>query len=141
MLFQVVHSVLLSMVALITTYMKESDWLLKNFHHSENSLKSYHGEQNWGYHLLEHKNYLKLVSKVTLHFVWGHYQENKQCKRWLNWTLESLLETRDSVAFTIFQWSNYKTMKWLGEKDLSLLTVWSKSSILFTSEALVTISC
>ena len=30
MLFQGVPSVLLSMVALITTYMKESDWLLKN---------------------------------------------------------------------------------------------------------------
>ena len=50
MLFQVVPSVLLSMVALITIHMKESDWLLKNFHQSENGLKSYHGEQNRGYH-------------------------------------------------------------------------------------------
>ena len=41
MLFQVVPSVLLSMVALITTYMKESDWLLKNFHQSENGLQSF----------------------------------------------------------------------------------------------------
>ena len=40
MLFQVVPSVLLSMAALITTYMNESDWLLKNFHQSENGLKS-----------------------------------------------------------------------------------------------------
>ena len=56
MLFQVVPSVLLSMVALITTYMKESDWLLKNFHQSENGLKSYHGEQNQGYHVKGHKN-------------------------------------------------------------------------------------
>ena len=55
MLFQVVPSVLLSMVALITTYMKESDWLLKNFHQSESSLQSYHGEQNRGYHSKEHK--------------------------------------------------------------------------------------
>ena len=54
MLFQVVPSVLLSMVALITTYMKESDWLLKNFHQSENGLQSYHGEHNRGYHLKEH---------------------------------------------------------------------------------------
>ena len=68
MLFQVVPSVLLSMVALITTYMKESDWLLKNFHQSENGLQSYHGEQNQGYHLKEHKElYKKLVSKVMLH--------------------------------------------------------------------------
>ena len=73
MLFQVVLSVLLSMVALITTYMKESDWLLKNFHQSENGLQSYHGEQNQGYHLKEHKKlYWKLVLKVMLHFVWGH---------------------------------------------------------------------
>ena len=56
MLFQVVPSVLLSMVALITTYMKESDWLLKNFHQSENGLKSYHGEQNQGDSVKEHKN-------------------------------------------------------------------------------------
>ena len=33
MLFHMVPSVLLSMVALITTYFKESDWLLKNLHH------------------------------------------------------------------------------------------------------------
>ena len=78
MLFQVVPSVLLSMVALITTYMKESDWLLKNFHQSENGLKSYHGEQNRGYHLKEHKKlYWKLVSKVMLHFVWGHLSRNQ----------------------------------------------------------------
>ena len=73
MLLPLVPSVLLSMVALITTYVKESDWLLKNFHQSENGLQSYHGEQNRGYHLKEHKKlYQKLVSKVMLHFVWGH---------------------------------------------------------------------
>ena len=78
MIFQVVPSVLLSMVALITTYMKESDWLLKNFHQSENGLKSYHGEQNRGHHVKEHEKLCqKLVSKVTLHFVWG-YQLRKQ---------------------------------------------------------------
>ena len=72
MLFQVVPLVLLSMVALLITYMKESDWLLKNFYQSENGLKSYHGEQNGGYHVKEHKKLCqKQVSKVTLHFVWG----------------------------------------------------------------------
>ena len=55
MLFQVVPSVLLSMVAFITIYMEESDWLLKNFQKSENGLQSYHGEQNRGYHLKQHK--------------------------------------------------------------------------------------
>ena len=66
------HMVLLSMVALITTYFKESDWLLKNFHQSENGSNSYHGEQNRGYHVKEHQKLCqKQVSKVTLHFVWG----------------------------------------------------------------------
>ena len=55
MLFHMVPSVLLSMVALITIYFKESDWLLKNFHQSENGSKSYHVEQNRGYHVKEHQ--------------------------------------------------------------------------------------
>ena len=64
--------VLLSMVALISTYFKESDWLLKNFDQSENGQKSYHEEQNQGYHVKEHKTLrLEQVSKVTLHFVNG----------------------------------------------------------------------
>ena len=54
-------------------HMKESDWLLKNFHQSENGLQSYHGKENQGYYFKEHKKpYQKLVSKVMLHFVWGH---------------------------------------------------------------------
>ena len=52
--FHMVPSVLLSMVALITTYFKESDWLLKNFHQSKNGSNSYYGEQNRGYHVTEH---------------------------------------------------------------------------------------
>ena len=36
MLSHMVPSVVLSRVGLITTYIKESDWLLKNFHQSEN---------------------------------------------------------------------------------------------------------
>ena len=82
MLFQVVPSVLLSMVALITTYMKESDWLLKNFHQSANGLKSCHGEQSRGYHLKEHKKlYQKLVLKVMLHFVWDHLSRKQRVTR------------------------------------------------------------
>ena len=84
MLFQVVPSVLLCMVALITTYMKESDWLLKNFHQSENGLKCYHGEQNRGYHLKEYKKlYYKLVSKVMLHFVWGQLSRKQTVSRYV----------------------------------------------------------
>ena len=36
-------------------------------------LKTYHGEQNQGNHVKEPENLgQKQVSKVTLHFVWGH---------------------------------------------------------------------
>ena len=70
MLSHMVPSVLLSMVASIATYFKESDWLLKIFHQSENGLNSYHGEQNRGYHVKEHQKLCqKKVSKVMLHFV------------------------------------------------------------------------
>ena len=52
--------------------MKESDWLLEHFDQSESGSKSYHGKQNQG-HVREHRKlYQKVVSKVTLHFVWGH---------------------------------------------------------------------
>ena len=62
---------MLSMVALITTYMKESDWLLKNFHQSEKGLQSYHGEQNRGYHLKEHKSILETGVKSDVVFCLG----------------------------------------------------------------------
>ena len=64
--------VLLSMMALITTYFTDFDWLLKNFHQSENGSNIYHGERKRGYHEKEHqKLFQKQLSKVTLHFDWG----------------------------------------------------------------------
>ena len=52
--------------------MKESDWLLKNFHQSENGLQSYHGEQNRGYHLKEHtKSILETGVKSDVAFCLG----------------------------------------------------------------------
>ena len=73
MLFHIVAFILVYMAAKITAYFKDSDWLLKNFDQQDNGLKSYHGEQNRGYHVKEHKKLdQKLVSKVTLHFVQGH---------------------------------------------------------------------
>ena len=79
MLFQVLPSVLLSMVALITTYMKESDWLLKNFHQSENGLQSYHGELNQGYQLKEHKTYMGNWGQKSCCILFEViYRENKQ---------------------------------------------------------------
>ena len=41
-------------------------------------VKGYHGEQNRGYHVKEHKKPdQKQVSKVTLHFVWGHLSRKR----------------------------------------------------------------
>ena len=39
------------MVALITTYLKESDWLLEHFDQSESGSKSIHRKQNQRYHV------------------------------------------------------------------------------------------
>ena len=54
MLFQVVPSVLLSMVALITTYFKESDWLLKNLLQIRKWL-AMEGKTEGKYNVKEHK--------------------------------------------------------------------------------------
>jgi len=88
MLFHVVAFILVSMAAKITAYFKDSDWLLKNFDQWENGWKSYHGEQNRGYHVKEHKKVVqKHVSKVTLHFVWGHLSRKQTvfCKHEKYW--------------------------------------------------------
>ena len=57
-------------------------WLtVKEFWPIKNGWKSYHGEQNQGYHVKEHEKLgKKRVSKVTLHFIWVTFQENKQCE-------------------------------------------------------------
>ena len=46
----------------INRHCKDSYWLLKNFDQSENGWKSYHGKQNRGYHVKEHK---KLNQKMV----------------------------------------------------------------------------
>ena len=44
--------------------------------------KSYHGEQNQGYHVKENRKLIqKLVFKISLHFVWSHLSK-KQTVRW-----------------------------------------------------------
>ena len=57
--------------SLITTYFKESDWLLKNFHHSENGSNSYHGERKQGYHVREHQELCQKVVKSGPAFCLG----------------------------------------------------------------------
>ena len=73
MLFHVVPSVLLSMVAFSTVFL-----LVEVIQQPIRIVEiggywSCHGEQIEGYHMKENKNlYPKLVAKVTLHFVWDH---------------------------------------------------------------------
>ena len=84
MLFHKVVSVLLSMVAFSTTFLlvQTIQQPIRIFEIS--GYWSYHGEQNAGYHVKEHeKLYQKQVSKVTLHFVWGHLSK-KQTVGWVN---------------------------------------------------------
>ena len=79
MLFHMVASVLLSMVAFSTIFLlvKILQQPIRIF-----EISSYwrcHGEENACYHVKEHKKLdQKLVSKVTLHFVWAIYRKNKQ---------------------------------------------------------------
>ena len=52
------------LIQIILLAVTENQLLIKN------GLKSYHGDQNQGYHVKEHKKlYQKLVSKMTLDFV------------------------------------------------------------------------
>ena len=45
---------------------------------------SYHAKQNRGYHVKEHKKMCqKLVSKVTLHFVWGQLSREQTVPRYV----------------------------------------------------------
>ena len=70
MLFHMVASVLLSMVAFSTIFLlvKILQQPIRIFEIS--GYRSCHGEENAGYHVKEHKKLgQKLVSKVTLHFV------------------------------------------------------------------------
>ena len=93
MLFHMVACILFSMVALLTAYFKDSYWLLKKINQSKNGWKSYHGEQNQGYHEKEHKKLIqKLVSKMTLHFVWSHLSKKQTvfCVIGVLWFLERI---------------------------------------------------
>ena len=76
MLFHMVASVLLSMVAFLTIFLlvKILKQPIKIFEKS--SYWSCHGEEKACYHMKEHKKLgQKVVSKVTLHFI----KKNKQC--------------------------------------------------------------
>ena len=73
-----VASVLLSMVAFSTIFLlvKILQQPIRIFEIS--GYWSCHGEQNVGYPVKEHKKLgQKPVSKVTLHFVWGHLSKKQ----------------------------------------------------------------
>ena len=83
MLFHVVPSVLLSMVAFLTVLLLV-EVILQPIRIVE--IGGYwfcHGEQIEGYHMKADKNlHQKLVSKVNLHFVWGHLSKKQIVHRY-----------------------------------------------------------
>ena len=95
MLFHIVASVLLSMVAFSTIFL-----LVEILQQPIRILEidgyfSCHRDQNEGYHVKEHKNLdEKLVSKVTLHFVWGDLSEKQ--------TVPALLKIITSTWHNLF---------------------------------------
>ena len=76
-----VASIFFSMAAPITAYFKDSDWLLKNFDPIRTWLKKLPWRAQ-GYRVKEHEKLVqKQVSKVTLHFVWGHFSRKQTVAR------------------------------------------------------------
>ena len=93
MLFHMVASVLLSLVAFSTIF-----WLVQILQQPIRIIEisgywSCHGEESACYHVKEHKKLgQKLVSKVTLRFVWGHLPKKQTVPfhspdrlTWLEW--------------------------------------------------------
>ena len=116
MLFHMVASVLLSMVAFSTVFL-----LVKILQQPIRIIEisgywSCHGEENACYHVKEHKKLgQKLVSKVTLHFVWGHFSRKQtvawpylkynHCNRQIE-IINYLLEYISGMFFYFFDWSS-----------------------------------
>ena len=78
MLFRMVPSVLLSMVAQISTFrlveIPQQPIRISQF----TGFLSYHGEKKERYRVKEHKKLCrKLMSKMSLHFVGGHHSEKQ----------------------------------------------------------------
>ena len=121
MLFHMVALVLLSMVAFLTIFLLAENLQQPIRVFEIGGYWSCHGEQNASYHVKEDKNlYQKMVSKVTLHFVWGHLSR-KQTVAWFCRkgvvTMTIISPTREyGVVRTIFEssWSGPWT---LGSKN------------------------
>ena len=78
MLFHMVASVLLSMVAFQTIFLLVKIVLQPIRIFEISGYWSCHGEESACYHVKEHKKLgQKLVSKVSLHFVWGHLSKKQ----------------------------------------------------------------
>ena len=85
MLFRMVPSVLLSMVAQISTFwlveIPQQPIRISQF----TGFLSYHGEKKERYRVKEHKKLCwKLMSKMSLHFVGGHHSEKQRVIRWIH---------------------------------------------------------
>ena len=84
MLFHMVALLLLSMVAFLTIFLLAENLQQPIRVFEIGGYWSCHGEQNASYHVKEDKNlYQKMVSKVTLHFVWGHLSRKQTVQRLL----------------------------------------------------------
>ena len=113
MLFRMVPSVLLSMVAQISTFwlveIPQQPIRISQF----TGFLSYHGEKKERYRVKEHKKLCwKLMSKMSLHFVWGHHSE-KQTVEGPNFAA-SYWETRgwrSAVAWS--RWLITLVVKWI----------------------------
>ena len=83
MLFHMIPSVLLSMVAFFNHFLIGQNSSTANIRIFEISgYWSCHGEENACYYVKEHKKLgQKLVSKVTLHFVWDHLTRKKTVRQ------------------------------------------------------------
>ena len=130
-----VVSVLLSMVAFPTTFS-----LFKAFQQPITIFEisgywSYHGEQNAGYHVKEHRKlYQKQVSKVTLHFVWGHISKKQ--------TVEGLIQIYLSRKY--FLPSNAKLLQIFLSINISYFSRWgqtTKIALLFQSSKRYSVTC
>ena len=78
MLFHMLALVLLSMVAFLTIFLLAENLQQPIRIFEISGYWSCHGEENACHHVKEHKKLgQKVVSKVTLHFVWGHLSKKQ----------------------------------------------------------------
>ena len=127
MLFHMVALVLLSMVAFLTIFLLAENLQQPIRVFEIGGYRSCHGEQNESYYVKEDKNlYQKMVSKVTLHFIWGHLSRKQ--------TVYSLLKpSRGSQKYHLLYQpsSKNKTIHMEGKDEMKTEHSWEQSTETF----------